>query len=298
MRACKVYQRRIEAEPGSSSHECDGVRVEMKAPGEEPCFTVALYGITLEHVDFVPLVRDVIDVFRAAGHSPSHLGTLTRGFGEKPLRFARAWKRMEKTHPGDVEVLGLYSLVEDWATVDDWTAICSINQRRWYFSLGAGLVGMPDAEAAFFDFVRRWQDRLRPAYGIGFTRRRDQGPNFYTVGISFSVGVHSASSGPEYEEDLATCRWSDGMHEAVYDQGILRDVYRYSLLKPCHLQRDIDGRPLWAWIQEKPQRGQLAPFDESGDYTMWTVAPEHLATVRRQLAAAGGLYVLERMNHL
>ena len=270
----------------------------MKARRDEPCFTVALYGVTLEHTDFVPLVRDVIDVFSAAGHWLSHLGTLARGFGKKPLRFARAWKRMEKTHPGDIEAVSLYSLVEGWDSTSDWTAICCIDQQWRHLSLGAGLVGMPDAEAVFFDFVRRWQDRLRPAYGIGFTRRRDQGPNHYTVGVSFSVGIHSACSGPEYEEKLATSRWSHGMYEAVYDQGILRDVYRYSLLKPCHLQRAIDGRPLWAWIQETPQRGQLTPFDESGDYTLWTVDTEQVATVRRQLAAAGGLYVLERVNHL
>lgn len=50
------------------------------------------------------------------------------------------------------------------------------------------------------------------------------------------------------------------------------------------------------WIQAEPWRGQLAGCGDG--YTSWTVEREHVAEVRRQLAAAGALYVLSRENHL
>ena len=204
---------------------------------------------------------------------------------------------MQKAQPDDVQAVHLYTLVEDWDSLSDWTATFAIDREGSYILLSAGLLGMLDAEFRFLDLLRSSLDRIRPIYGIGFVQRRDQGPDFYTVGVSFGTD-EGATVGPEYEEDVATGRWADGMDEAVYEQGILRDVYPYSLLTARHLRRDIDGRPLWAWIQEKPQRGQLAPFGDGGDYTLWTVGPENLASTRRQLAAAGGLYVLDRENHL
>lgn len=271
----------------------------MRASGEEECFTVVLYGTQLEQANIVPLAGDIAALFREAGQPPSHLSAIARGFGKKPLLFARAWKRLEKTFTDDIQSVSLYSLIDNWHTLSDWTTTCSIYQHRQCILVGASLGTMPDGESRFMKLTRHWLDSVRPAYGIGFSRRRENGPDFYAIGCPFGTDV--AFSGPEYEEDLTTGRWSDGMDEAVYHDGILRDVYPWSLLTDRHLQRDIDGRPLWAWIQADSQRGELSPFPSaSGDsaYTQWTVAPESLPVVRRQLAAAGGLYVLGRENHL
>lgn len=97
---------------------------------------------------------------------------------------------------------------------------------------------------------------------------REHGPSAYGIGLPTLVG--DVFSGPQWEEGGATQRWSNGMDEAVYDRGILRDVYAYSLLNPLHLQRNIDGRPLWAWIQSKPWRGQIAAWPRSCLCGLWS----------------------------
>ena len=262
----------------------------------ENCFTLALYGTQLDCTDIVPFMGDVIELFGAAGQPPSHLRVTAPGFGQKPLLFERAWKRLQKAAADTVTTVSVRRLVEDWRSVADWTTICCIEDHLSCIYLGAGLASMPDARPRLTSFVHRWLHKLRPSYGIGFWRQRGYGPVAYTIGLPY--GDEIAFDGPEYEESLAICRWGDGMEEIVHQRDILRDVYPFSLLTPRHLQRDIDGRPLWAWIQAKSQRGQLTPFDESGEYSQWLVKPEHLPTVRRQLAATGALYVLERENHL
>jgi hypothetical protein len=164
-----------------------------------------------------------------------------------------------------------------------------------YFDLGTSLTTVPDAEQRVMALVGRWLDRIRPAYGIGFYRPRRRGPDAYGIGLSH--GYQGVYDGPEYEESRAVNRWADGMDEAVYDVGILRDVYPYSLLTTRHLERPVDGGcSLQEWITAEPWRGQLSVCQDR--YTLWTVASEHLPEVRRQLANAGALYVLGRDNHL
>ena len=85
------------------------------------------------------------------------------------------------------------------------------------------------------------------------------------------------------------------MSQAVYDRGILRDVYAYSLLTARHLDREaVAGVRLEDWIRAEPWRGQLCTCENG--YTLWTVAREHLAAVRRKLVAAGAVYVFPREN--
>ncbi len=265
----------------------------MPVSREEPCFTVALYGTALAQGDILALAGEVVELCRATGQPPTHLTVTARGFGEKPLLFARAWKRLHRAAPETLRSVELYSLVEDWNTLSGWTATCAIDQDDDYFLLGAGLSTMPDAEQRIVALARRWLDRIRPAYGIGFFREHGRGPDGYVIGLECGLDVYS---GPEYEEAGATNRWMDGMDEAVYDRGILRDVYPHSLLTSRHLDRDVDGRSLRAWIAAEPWRGRIARCRDG--YALWTVEQKHLAAVRYQLAAAGALYVLDRDNHL
>lgn len=271
----------------------------MKSAFDDMRFMVCLYGIALDKAEIVPLMGEIDEFLGATGQHPTHLSVRARGFGKKPLLFKRAFKRLQKTAPAELVSVGLYSLVDDWITLGDWTAIGSVFVEDSYFGLGTSLGTVPDVEQRVVCFVRRWIERMQPAYGIGFYHPLARGPNAYGIGLSY--GYSDAFFGPDGEasraESRAVNRWSDGMDEAVYDRGILRDVYPYSLLTRRHLERNVvDGSRLGDWIQAEPWRGQLSACDNG--YTLWTVALEHLASVRRQLATAGALYVLPRENHL
>lgn len=253
---------------------------------DELCFMVSLYGCALNPVDIVPVLDDAIDFFRASGQPPTHLSVSARGFGDKPLRFDRAWKRVNKAATEDLESASVFSFIEGWSRLSEWNVTCDVFPEHRYFQLGASICSIPDAEPRILAFIHRSMAKMRPAYGIGFFRKRGQGPDLYGIGLSYG---HHAYSGPEYEDGLATCRWLDGMDDAVYDDGYLRDVYAYNLLTARHLMRDVDGGPLEAWIRTDPSRGQLAAWDSR--YTLWTVNPEHLASMRQQLTPSGILFV-------
>jgi len=261
---------------------------------EEMCFVVSLYGTALDRIGIVPLLGEVDEFLCAAGQPSTHLHVFARGFGRNPLRFNNAWKRLQKSVPQDLESIDLYSFFEGWQSTAQWTATCNVDPEDAYFHLGAGLATMPDAEQRIIGFVRRWLDRMRPAYGIGFFRKRRWAPDSYGHGIPCQFGVNDENDGPEYGESEIIRRWRDGMRNRVYNDGTQRDVYPYNLLTRVHLERDIDGRCLRDWIRAEPSRGRL--IECPGGYASWTVAPEDIPDIRRQLAPSGVLFVLRPEN--
>lgn len=262
---------------------------------EDMRFTVCLYGIALDRADIVPLMGEVEAFLCAIEQHPTHFSVRAPGFGKNPLQYKRAFKRLHKANPEELESVGLYALMEEWITLWDSIAFSGVLPGDAYFDLGISLGTVADPEQRVMRFVERWMERMRPAYGIGFYRPLDLGPDFYGIGLS--AGYSLKFSAADRAESHAVNRWSDGMEQAVYDHGILRDVYPYSLLTARHLEREaVDGVCLGDWIQSEPWRGELSAC--ANGYTLWTVAGEHLATVRQTLAAAGALYVLARENHL
>lgn len=259
----------------------------MNAHNDERCFMVSLYGTALDSGDLVPLMGDVIEFFHAAGRPPSHLSVTGRGFGDKPLQFKRAWKRIQKAVVGDVLDVSMVSFNEggDDHTIH-WAVSCDIVSEPACFQLGAGLHTMPDAGPQIVAFIRRALSKLRPAYGIGFYRERSRGPTYYGIGLGFG---RTAFSGPEYEESLATSRWGyEGRTEAVYDHGILRDIYPYNLLSARYLERDVGGLSFGDWIRAEPMRGRLQAWTD--EHALWTPAADHIDEIRGQLAHSGMLF--------
>lgn len=256
---------------------------------EEMCFMVSLYGIELDPADIVPLIGDVDQFLGAAGLPASHVSVSARGFGKKPLLFDKAWKRLQKSTPGAVQSASVFSFIEGWeSSLRDWTATCDIFPELACFQLGASLVSMPDAEQQVIAFIRDSRSRIRPAYGIGFFRERGRGPACYGIGLGY--GRHfPLSSDPGYEERKLICRWSDGMRDAVWNDGLLRDVYPYNLLGARQLERDIDGRSLRDWIRADESRGTLGECPDG--CALWTVPGEQLDALRRELAPTGALFV-------
>lgn len=258
-------------------------------------FTVCLYGIALDKADIIPLMDEANEFLRAIEQDPTHFSVRAPGFGKKPLQYRRALKRLHRAAPEELVSVGLYALTEDWNTLWDWIASSRVFTQQSYFHLGISLGTAADAEQRVMHFVGRWMERMRPAYGIGFYRSLDLGPLFYGIGLSATSSLTCTDA--EEAETRTVNRWAEGMRQAVYDRGILRDVYSYSLLTSRHLEREaVDGVCLSDWIQSEPWRGRLSAFENG--YTLWTVAREHLATVREHLAAAGALYVFPRENRI
>jgi len=270
-------------------------RARWDAQNAEMCLAACFYGIQLARADAVPLLGDVAELMRAGGLPPTHASVGGRGFGRKPLVFGRAFKRLQRADPADLDSIGAYHLHEGWTTRGDWRACSEIIHRLAYFDICLSLVAIPDAEERVEVLLGRWLKRLRPAYGIGLFRARGQHPEMYAIGLG--GGSPLDFSAVARLETRATNAWIDGMKQAVYDQGILRDVYPLSLLTERHLQRPMDGGDsLAAWIARHPSHGTLSPCQPG--YTLWRVAPERIPAVRKELAGRGALYVLDRENHL
>jgi hypothetical protein len=137
------------------------------------------------------------------------------------------------------------------------------------------------------DWLRESVSTLRPEYGIGYYRRRRLGSGLYAIGMGLSY------PGEPPEESVAEIRrrkaWGDhGMDEAVWRQGILRDVYPWHILTKPQLDRAIGSVPLRDWIQQDHSRGTLTELVEG--WWLWELPSESAEPVRHALLEAGVLY--------
>jgi hypothetical protein len=124
-------------------------------------------------------------------------------------------------------------------------------------------------------------EQLAPEYGIGYRRQHRLGPAFYAVGLVAGLGF----SDEQDEEAQAISNWaSPGMEEAVYCEGILRDVYPWNFLNEAHLKRAVEGKPLANWIGSDPSRGKLIAFPRG--LVLWELEQSQLAKVQQTLKAA------------
>lgn len=259
--------------------------------GEELCFMVALFGTRVAADEIVPLVGDAVEFLEAARHPLSHLLVYGRGFGERPLQFKRAWKRLCKAAPEDLEAVGALSFVDGGESpISDFAVTLLVDPEASYVQVGASLEVMPDAERQIVALVRQMLAGIRPVYGIGFIRKRALGPSMYGMGVAY--GKELSLWGPGRAVVSAINRWGRrGMREAVYTQGILRDVYPYNLLSPCHLERDVGGYSLQDWITADSHRGQIHAWPEG--LSLWVVEHAQVDAVRSALAPTGILFAYQ-----
>jgi hypothetical protein len=62
-------------------------------------FMVCLYGVALDKAEILPLLGEVHELMRATGQATTHVSVDVPGFGQKPLLFPRAWKRLQRAAP-------------------------------------------------------------------------------------------------------------------------------------------------------------------------------------------------------
>ncbi len=128
---------------------------------------------------------------------------------------------------------------------------------------------------------------LHPGYGIAYRMPLEKGPVFYAVGIIYGMTPADGDDGDTDREEEEIARWGTiGMRRAVWNQGLVRDVYPWNFLTERHLERPIDGQPLRDWISADNDRGTLRDVAEHR-MELWAVADENIETIRRSLWDAG-----------
>ena len=260
---------------------------------EELCFCLVFYGVTPREGDLV-LLSEVDELFSAVDLPTSHLHVSAPGFGRRYLRFGPAWKRLLEAPLERVDSVSLYTMPDGWQSTSDWLVECHLERDESCFILSVGLEHVPDGVERILGFVLPRLQRIHPGYGIGVLRPRNHWTYLFAMGIGYGGGWRY--EGWEYEENRLTSRWIQGMNDEVWREGVLRDVYPYNLLTAAHLERDVGGVSLRAWIEAHPWRGRLE--QHGAEYALWTVDEAHLLEVRRALAPLGALYVLGPENHL
>lgn len=139
-------------------------------------------------------------------------------------------------------------------------------------------------DVSLYQFTKKAIQLLQPLYGIGYKMPRCQGPELYTIGITYGVPGY-VSSGEEYERDLSICRWGDiAMERQLYREGLLRDVYLLNLLNNVQLNQKIGYLSLEQWIKENINRGRIEKLES--ELAIWYLEDEMLDSIRHTLKGA------------
>jgi hypothetical protein len=139
---------------------------------------------------------------------------------------------------------------------------CDWSQHEWAILVVRSVLTNLD-DPRFRLWLRESVVALRPEYAIAYYRTRRLGSALYVIGLGFD---YLGEPPQETREAIRRCkRWgSDGLDEAVWRQGILRDVYPLHILTRPQLDRRVGPVPLCEWITQEPWRGSLANSSKAG----------------------------------
>ena len=222
----------------------------------------------------------VVQWFSEKDCLPDKLSVNGKGFSGKPTAFKRTNERLLNTGFQDVESLSIIAMLEDGEyPLTDWkmTATLSVGKCSYIIlGINSANAGLNDSS----DIVQTTAKLMKPCYGIGYYREMEFGPSLYAIGINY--GMHDVFSGPEYDKKLKISHWgSVGMNEAVYERGLLRDIYPENFLTKPHLSRTVSGIPLKKWIAEHTNRGKLTTITDQ--MTLWSIDDSEIDQVRDSL---------------
>ena len=128
------------------------------------------------------------------------------------------------------------------------------------------------SDDSMLQMTRALIEIVRPEYGIGATSETgDSIPGDHPKTVEL------------YRE------WKGyGERYALWNDGILRSVYRWNFLSEKHLSREVDGMPLRQWIQAMPGRGELTGMPNG--LFLWSVKHEDLPAVFSVLWNSGIIF--------
>jgi hypothetical protein len=177
--------------------------------------------------------------------------------------------------PGDASALMLDADIE-----------CEWTEEGWALLVARSVLADFD-NPSLREWLRASVAALRPEYGIGYYRPRRLASALYVIGMGFSFTGEPPQE--SREEIRRRKRWgSDGMEDAVWRQGILRDVYPLHILTKPQLDRPVGVLPLRDWIMQESARGSLTELVKG--WWLWEVPNEGAEPVRQALQDAGALF--------
>ncbi|MEQ8790378.1 MAG: hypothetical protein RIC55_29050 [Pirellulaceae bacterium] len=145
----------------------------------------------------------------------------------------------------------------------DWTALLDVTTGR--FGPACVLVLDADEQQSTSDL-----SALCDAYGVLARRLINTGYAFIAampqdfMPIGYSIGLACGGAPEEFVYDANAWR----RYARKECDRSLRNVFGYNILNDAHLNLDVGGEPLEAWVSSGSGRGQITPL--SGDLHVWT----------------------------
>jgi hypothetical protein len=256
-----------------------------RTPISEECAAVAFYGIERTGPTAIEDVyREITKWFGELGYVPDKMGVIGPGHSGK---LSRCNAKLQKTGFEGATAIEIASTAPAPSARKRNFALHAKylqTKNKVIFCIVASGSIVPLSHDSMLPMVRTFIDALNPAYGIGFTRDLERGPEAYVFGVS----AGSSESPAAIEEGEKIGLWIYGIVEQVWCQGLLRDVYPWNFLMGPHLQRKIGSLSLEKWVRRDAKRGNLMPL--SAGVTLWEIDPRKLAEVRKALEDAGAIY--------
>jgi hypothetical protein len=252
------------------------------------CVGLGFYSVSPDSDAVNSFYGDLLAWFQGVGCPPDKLAVLGKGFGRKPVSFAKAHARLSKQGFSAVKSFTVFAMLPDGIVPAlDWWAIATLDlglALRPYFALAAGASITTLEDDSLTRLIFSCVSNLKPMYGIGFTRSHNRGPWFYAAGMHFGPPIPE-----DRDEALTISRWGDfAVVKEVYKEGILRDVYPHNYLSEPQLTRRIGAQTIQEWILSNSSHGTLAKLDDR--MMLWKVPPEHIIAIRNELWSFGIIF--------
>ena len=250
----------------------------------DECGVVAFYGLHVQREALSLFYDELLQWFNKYGARPNKLAVEGDGYSGKTGAFSRIDSQLRERGFRGIESISVFSMSSDGTIpILDWnmTAEVSLKPSCAVFSGHSSFVD----ETAMLDIARQAVVHLKPDYGIGYWRESRLGPVMYAMGISHGI---NSFSGPEYEEGVKISRWTEGMNENVYCDGLLRDIYPYNFLTDEQTSRNVGNVTLARWIQEDSKRGRLIEFQDH--VSLWLLNESEITYVREVLERGGFIF--------
>lgn len=252
--------------------------------------TFAFYGAEPPSDAVEWFFRATVSWFTELGFPPSRLGVTGDGYSGKMGTFRRGISKVNARGFASIAALEVDALLPDDSSGMRYFVSSAVSRCR---RVGRyAVISVPTTCCPmniWLPIARQIARRLRPVYGIAYYRALKDGPLFYALGVNVCRPADKVPIGDEYERTRSISRWSDtGMENEVYQEGLLRYVYRWNFLTRPQLDREIEGVPLAEWIQADPHRGTLAQFAD--DVWLWEVENGELDWIRERLHDANAIF--------
>jgi hypothetical protein len=193
-----------------------------------------------------------------------------------------------------LEALSLPS--PDASRLIDYSIAISYSEKFLYLNVSAPAHILPLDDQVLLNFARSAAKLFTPGYGYGCSLGADISPILYSIALElYNVNAPILKNGsPEHIKALTLARWGDvGMHEKIWEHGVIRDVHPWNFLTSPQLNASVNGETLAAWIEAaNGSRGTLTPITPK--MTFWQIDMEHIPATRDALEKCGIVFSYEK----